>query len=204
MPHFAFPCHRVSFRIHAVAYQNIPEPLHCLSALPISTLLQAQAFPIIANAPHTIANAVPICPMQLLCFPLHLVSYRYLVMPLRVHAVRIHCVPTLYSTNLCHCRSQQFRAIPLRRKSIHIVSELFQSLSLDCLAIAALCSSPLFHCTASLSHTLPMLSVQVIPLPLLVLSGQGQAGAYRIIAFPLRHFILQFPCRVMHSVLMQS
>lgn len=122
----------------------------------------------------------------------------------RFRAVLFHCVPTLYSTNLCHCRSQQFRAIPLRRKSIHIVSELFQSLSLNCLAVAALCSSSLFHCTASLSHTLPMLSVQVIPLPLLVLSGQGQAIAYRGKAFPMLRFTLPCPCWVMHSVPMPT
>lgn len=70
-------------------------------------------------------------------------------MPLRAHAARIHCVSTLYSPKLCHCRSQQFRAIPLRRKSIHIVSELCQSLSQDCLAIARPRRSTLCLCGTS-------------------------------------------------------
>lgn len=183
MPHFAFPCHRVSFRIHAVAYQNIPEPLHCLSALPISTLLQAQAFPIIANAPHTIANAVPICPMQLLCFSLHAKSKLFCCNTMHHFANLFRCI-----ANRCYHRfSSAFRS----------TSQLFRCISFHIDTLLCLCASMLFE-----SIAFQLCTQQICAIAVLSNLGQFHCAANRStsclsyskacpwIALPLQHFVL--------------
>lgn len=97
-------------------------PLLCKSKRFLPLPMHRVQAHLLANAPHTIANAVPICPMQLLCSSYPFVSMRFLrstnlliAIPLPRKSIPARAVPWL-------CRSDRIRAFPLRINSFRLAA----------------------------------------------------------------------------------